>query len=437
MNKETDMLQINDNTLSLLSEYNIDNYQKEFDSNNNSEEIEITLDVENEENQGLLAGSSDAPIRRVNNNPQKRERQYWIDALRILASYMVVLVHSSSYAIFEVPIFTLKWYGLMFWDAMNRTCVPLFIMISGILFLNPDKEISVSKMYKKYISRIVKTLIFWNVFYATIVKYRVNAFNTQYEWTVDVIPDFFSDVVYGKFHMWYLYMCIGLYMITPLVRPIIKDKAALNYFVIFSIVIVQAIPFLLNITKQFTSDGTKLLTNTLFSDLLAKLMCYFVSGYTCHYVLGYYLSKVEIKNKFLLLLIYIAGILLLLFTYVIKVILSVLHQEEITNYGDYNALNVSLTAIVIFIFFKHTGSKIINRLVRIKAFKFMLLKISQLSFGIYLIHVFYFELFFRMKFHSYTFNPFIFSPIHALIIWICSLLTVSVLQYIPYVKDFI
>jgi len=430
------MLKVNDNTLSLLNEYNIGNSNKEID-NNSSEEIELTLDVENEESQGLLAGSSDTPQRPVRNHSQKKERQYWIDALRVLASYMVVLVHSSSYAIFEVPIFTLNWYGLMFWDALNRTCVPLFIMISGILFLNPEKEISVSKMYKKYISRIVKTLIFWNIFYATIVKYQVNAFQTKYEWDVNVIQNFFSDVAYGKFHMWYLYMCIGLYMVTPLVRPIIKDENALNYFVVLSVVMVQAIPFILNITKHLTSDGSKLLTNTLFTDVIAKLMCLFVAGYTCHYVLGYYLSRVVIKNKFLLFIIYIAGIVLLLFTYVIKVIISVLHQKEITNYGDYNALNVSLTAVIIFIFFKHTGSKIINRLMRIRGFKFMLLKTSQLSFGIYLIHVFYFELFFRMNFHSYTFNPFIFAPIHALIIWLCSLLTMSVLQYVPYVKDYI
>jgi len=364
---------------------------------------------------------------------QKKERQYWIDALRILASYMVVLVHSSSYAIFEVPIFTFNWYGLMFWDAMSRTCVPLFIMISGILFLNPEKEITVSKMYKKYISRIVKTLLFWNAFYATIVKYQVNAYHVDYKFTVDVIPDFFNELIYGKFHMWYLYMCIGLYMITPILRSITKDKSATKYFIFLAMMIVQVIPFVVNTINHFRTQRKF----NMVSDILGKLWLFFLGGYTCHYITGYYLSTIEIKNKFMLFVMYMAGFVLLLFTYVIKVILSILNQKEITDYGDYSSLNVTVTAIIIFLFFKHTGSKILNRLLRIKGFKFLLLKISQLSFGIYLIHIFYFELFRRWKFNSYSFNSFIFSPIHALAVWICSLLTIAVLQYVPYVKDFI
>ncbi|ORX43369.1 hypothetical protein BCR36DRAFT_406742 [Piromyces finnis] len=392
--------------------------------------------MENEENQGLLAesySSSEIPSRNVRTSSPKEERQYWIDALRILASYMVVLVHSSSYAIFEVPLFTFNWYGLMFWDAMSRTCVPLFIMISGILFLNPEKEISISKIYKKYISRIAKTLIFWNIFYATIVKYQVNAFNTEYKWDSNVIYDFFSDVVYGKFHMWYLYMCIGLYMVTPLLRAITKDKKIMSYFVILSMTTVQALPFIFNIMNNFKSRSQE----NIFSNLLGKLAIFLVAGYTCQYVLGYYLSKVEIKNKFLLFLIYVAGIMLLIFTYVIKIIFSILKQKEVTEFGDYNSLNVSVTAIIIFIFFKHTGSKILKKLLNIKGFKFLLLKISQLSFGIYLIHVFYFELFRRLNFNSYSFNSLIFSPIHAFIIWTCSLITISILQYVPYVKNYI
>jgi len=457
MKGESVMVQINkdedDNTVGLLGNYNDDEFEKEYESlqkrvNSNDDEdseVEIlTVDVENEESQGLLAESStlgspsnsssstNSSTHILNPSP-KKERQYWIDALRILASYMVVLVHSSSYAIFEVPIFTLNWYGLMFWDAMSRTCVPLFVMISGILFLNPEKEITVSKIFKKYISRIVKTLIFWNAFYGTVVKYQVNAFKTGYKFTVDIIPDFFNDVIYGKFHMWYLYMCIGLYMITPLLRPITKDKRALKYFVILSMTVVQVLPFVVNIINHFKGKSKF----NIISDVLGKLALYFVGGYSCLYVLGYYLSCVEIKSKFMLFIMYIGGLLLLLFTYGIKMVLSILHQKEITDYGDYNALNVSLTAIIIFLFFKHTGSKIINKLIRVRFFKFLLLKISQLSFGIYLIHVFYFELFFRLKFHSYTFTSFIFSPIHAFIIWMCSLLTVSVLQYIPYVKDFL
>eukprot|EP00833_Pecoramyces_ruminatium_P009117 jgi/Orpsp1_1/1183149/evm.model.c7180000084091.1 len=112
-------------------EEEIENLTKDVDLESN---VSAELDVEIEdENQGLLEhnnendneDSSETLQNSIVENrpkPEKRERQYWIDALRIVSSYMVVLVHCSSYGIYEIELFTLQWYGLMFWDAMSRAC---------------------------------------------------------------------------------------------------------------------------------------------------------------------------------------------------------------------------------------------------------------------------------------------------------------------------
>jgi len=404
-----------------------------------SDGLEINID---ENNQILLAEENEESNETINNieeiqiskNKRLEERQYWIDALRILASYMVILVHNASYIyIFEVQIFSLSWYGLMFWDAMSRVCVPLFIMISGILFLNPKKDIPISKVYKKYIFRILKCMIFWNAFYGTLVKYLINPFRGQYKWEFKIITDFIKDVLYGEFHLWYLYMCIGLYVMTPILRAITSNMKTLKYYLGLGITVTYLIPFISNLVKDILPS---LYTGKL-NEVVAKFMIFMTIGFTIYYVLGYFLSIYEIKNKSVLNCIYIYGLVNLFFTYGIKMILSVIKQEEYTSYSDYNSFNVFSAAVAIFIFFKYYVRELLNKLLLIEGFKTLLLTLSDLSFGVYLIHIFYVDIFFSLNFHSYTFNPFIFSPIYALCIWICGAITVYFMKHIPILRSFV
>jgi len=403
--------------------------------NSDSESIintDLELNIE-EENQGLLANEEiNIPLQNLNmkDSSNNNKRQYWIDALRIVSSYMVVLVHCSSYAIFEVPIFTSPWYGLMFWDAMSRACVPLFVMISGILFLDPKKEISLKKLYKKYIFRIFKNIVFWNIFYATIVKYLINPFNLSYSWGFHNITEFITDVLYGKFHIWYLYMCIGLYAMTPLIKAFTSNEVTMKYFIALGLTIVQIVPYVSNIFRDF-------IPNLYFKEVgevMGKLMIYIAYGYTIYYALGYYLNQLEIKRKSVFVIIYSLGLINLGLTYFFKVFLSLKYQQEYNIYGDYNSFNVCICAISIFIFFKYVVGKILNKLFQIKGFKTLLLTLSDLSFGIYLIHIFYFDIFRVLKFNSYSFNPFICSPIHALCIWISGAITVYLMKKLPILK---
>lgn len=48
---------------------------------------------------------------------------------------------------------------------MSRFCVPVFIMISGAIFLNPDFDLSWEKLFKKYLRRIVVSYLIWQLIY--------------------------------------------------------------------------------------------------------------------------------------------------------------------------------------------------------------------------------------------------------------------------------
>ena len=51
------------------------------------------------------------------------------------------------------------------WNALGRFSVPIFLMCSGVLFLN-KKELTYNDILKKYISRLLIAFIFWNCIYA-------------------------------------------------------------------------------------------------------------------------------------------------------------------------------------------------------------------------------------------------------------------------------
>ncbi|MDF4028953.1 hypothetical protein [Lactobacillus delbrueckii] len=43
--------------------------------------------------------------------------------------------------------------------------MPVFIMISGAIFLNPDSDLSWEKLFKKYLRRIVVSYLIWQLIY--------------------------------------------------------------------------------------------------------------------------------------------------------------------------------------------------------------------------------------------------------------------------------
>ena len=79
----------------------------------------------------------------------------YIDQLRVLASVAVVVIHVTLGSLDTVPAFgTLWWIG--HWICLvSQWAVPVFVMISGALLLNPDHGAtdSPSVFYRKRLRR--------------------------------------------------------------------------------------------------------------------------------------------------------------------------------------------------------------------------------------------------------------------------------------------
>lgn len=178
-------------------------------------------------------------------NETESQRCEYIDALRIAATLMVVLIHTitgvtDTRDMSAYPMENTVFLVLMDWSTW---CVPVFVMISGYLFLQPGKQLEIGKLYRKNCVRILLALFVFGVPFAWMELFLVNR-----RFSLDMIYKGFWMVCVGKSwsHLWYLYLILFLYIITPFVRLILSKIPVWSVYVIACLLFVgcSLIPFL-------------------------------------------------------------------------------------------------------------------------------------------------------------------------------------------------
>ena len=148
--------------------------------------------------------------------PQTDDRYARLDAARWLAAAAVVLLHSAALIVSEPSAYgNGAWLAANLYDSAARWCVPVFVMVSGALLLDPSKPQDAKRFYTRRMTRICAPLVFWTLFYLV--------WRTGLDWWDDGRVDFSfwpRKVAQGEpyYHLWYLYMIVGLYLFAPLVR---------------------------------------------------------------------------------------------------------------------------------------------------------------------------------------------------------------------------
>ena len=93
-----------------------------------------------------------AKIQMENSN----KRIVYADLLRIIATFAVIVLHVSASKWYDTPVKDFNWQIYNLYDSLVRWSVPIFVMLSGMFFLNPEKFIPTSNIIKKYIFRILE-----------------------------------------------------------------------------------------------------------------------------------------------------------------------------------------------------------------------------------------------------------------------------------------
>ena len=296
-------------------------------------------------------------------------RLWHLDLLRILAAFGVVVLHTTPLPDVLGGVNSAQWQTAVSFSILFRWCVPVFFMISGALFLAPDRAFSTRRLYRKSISRIAFSFLFWSAVYAVVHCLRTG----KGKWT------FLNQLLRGHFHMWYLFALLGLYMLTPLLREMTKNKKMTGYFVLLGLVFTFFMPRFFSVLFLFPLPH-----DDVFASLRSAVTQLNPLGgiYPVYYfVLGHYLCTCALKKTQRCLL-YVSGIAGCLLSMGLTVWHSVSLQEISGQFYDISSLGALFMAAAVFVFFRQHFSDFHPnaRAVRIVT------KLSACSFGIYLLH---------------------------------------------------
>lgn len=151
---------------------------------------------------------------------QPAVRETFLDFLRIAAACAVVLLHTVT-GITDITDMTLYPKQLRAcWALRDLTtwCVPVFLMISGYLFLRPGKRIPMKVMLTKYCRRIALALLVFGIPYAGLeLLWNGQALSANIVW--ESIVQVLSGQSWA--HLWYLYLILVLYFVTPVLQWIL------------------------------------------------------------------------------------------------------------------------------------------------------------------------------------------------------------------------
>ena len=287
-----------------------------------------------------------------------QKRVYYYDRLRILSAVAVVLIHICGAELFRHGLGTCAWKMCNILDSFSRFAVPVFIMLSGALFLNPEKKVDIKSLYGKTLLRIVISFLFWSIVYA-VVDYNGN------------VTDFVKNILLGHYHLYFLFIIAALYVAVPVYRKICEDEKIMRYFLILCLVFTFLLPV-----------AAKLPHMSVIADMLDKAKFNLVTGYSAYFVGGYYLSRMELSKK-RRWIIYLIGALAFIATALFTRNASIQSGSFCDEYYSYFSGNVLVQAVAVFVFGKYQ----LNFKPESQNRKKFLATVSELTFGIYLSHI--------------------------------------------------
>ena len=259
-----------------------------------------------------------------------------IDILRIFAFVFIVMLHTLN-----------RQYGLTVWMsgyAVISIGVNLFIMISGYLLL--DRTETVKEFFRKRFFSILPLFIIFNIIYIYFYNHS-----------------FITIKKISAPHFWYIYMILGLYLLTPWLRKVLQYAEKETFYVV-------VLWFLCNVFNPYMQ---------FFTFPKIPFSHFPITGFIGYYILGYYLKKYRYKLEkipFICVIgVYITGFLISVLS--TKYVL-VTTGNRISDFFDKNSLGTFFMSVSFFIFWIKFNFKNRNKVIRM---------ISDSTYFAYLIHI--------------------------------------------------
>lgn len=339
---------------------------------------------------------------------KNNNRQTELDLLRLIAMMGVIVMHIKlSGTVPHTQFGSTMYHGI--WASVTW-CVPVFVMISGRFFLDPARSVSPRKIWKEQLPRIVTAFLFWSAVYQA---YYILFGESTLNW-----KGILSQYLIGPYHMWFLYMIVGLYAATPILRRISEDTSLTKYFLMlffFAELLKEYGPYLPLVGSTIAYAAEKISLNT-------------VLGFGGYYMLGWYLHRKELTKK-QEAAIYTLGILSLCFTVFAASNLPIPVGQKQEFYQQYLKPNIILESAALYTLFVKRVSKARFS----EKLSGWISLLAENCFGIYLIHALVNEFLGRGSWKD-AISPFLAVPILVVLIFTISAAIIIPLRRIPFVR---
>lgn len=236
-------------------------------------------------------------------------------------------------------------------------------MISGFLLLNPDKEVSLNKAMR-YALRMVLVLFTFGLFYCLVEAVVTKGFSDPVGAILASVKNLFEGKSWDV--MWYVYMILGLYLLTPMLRAFVR---AADFTTAGAMLAVLFVFTLIRPTIDF-----------MFNLELAEVLPV-EAPFLFYYLAGYYLGRLRPSKN-----VRITALLVGSVGFVAMLLIEWRGKREAVGYD--NAF-VALYSMAIFA--SSMDSRFLERLSKSS----LISGLSKYSFGIYLLHTFFLNLFMK------------------------------------------
>lgn len=331
------------------------------------------------------------------------QRIAYLDILRLLATIGVIFLHVTCEGITENK-FSFNWNVDVVFDSLVRWTVPVFVMISGVFFLDPSKDVSINSILKDRVPRLLRTYIFWLLLYPILMLVGGTIMNGG-------IFTLKKEYLEPHFHLWFLPMLMCVYLLTPFLRKVVEDTKLLKYaliiwicYITVSFVLVKDIP---QISPLFAMN--------------------IVVGFSGYFILGYALSQKQLCKK-QKNVVYLLGL--------IGCCVTIAGNQLVMRGGggelfmNYLSPHVILTSTALFVLIKGTAPIYENKISCFLGY------VRKDLFGIYLTHAFYIHILNREIIRDLC-SHVITLPLLTIVIFVLSLYTTKLLRLVPFMRKVI
>ncbi len=352
----------------------------------------------------------------MSDNTPVGKRDVSADVLRIAACLMVVGIHTAMEGWYDISPRSYTWAVLNFYDTLCRPAVPLFVMISGSLFLRRER-IDIKRLWTRNIPRLFIIYVLWAFFYAAANNgFRKSLEDPALIWQTAAGPN-------PQYHLWYLRMILNVYAIAPILWVMVRrlDAKYFRYFFLLFFVFgilrstIGDLPFLPGWIREQLN---------LFIDMdLVR--------YSAYFILGWYLSDpartARISTK-KIRAVYL--ITLLAATGLTQWISAADNWPTQALYGNF-ALPVVIEAVCLFLLVRRGTADLRLSPARER----LLSSLSGCTLFIYLIHPFVIQrLHFRFGLYTTDYNVLFSVPLVVLLVFTLSAACGMLLKKIPLLR---